>query len=374
MRLLKLKPEIYYFDHMKDFQEEFKIGTRDLVVTNEYLYGDLLEPWVKETNCIFIEAYGTGEPTDEMIDEIQKEASRFSYDRVIALGGGTVIDISKVLILKAVSKCELLFEGKEKPVKEKTLIAVPTTCGTGSEVTNVTIAEMKSRHTKKGLASEENYADYAVLIPETLTHLPYSVFVTSSIDALIHAIESYLSPKASPMTVIFSEKAIRMILTGYEQMRKNGKEARKQYYREFMLASDYAGIAFGNAGCAAVHALSYSIGGAFHVSHGEANYQFFLDVMKLYDEKRPDGKLSSLKAIIRCILGFQEGNEWEQLKRFLTTLIPLRPLSEYGMRPEHIEIFTKSTIENQQRLLANNYVGISEQEIRQIFSRRLNEA
>lgn len=260
MKYLKIKPEIFYFDKMKDFQNEFKIGSEDLVITNEYLYDDLLEPWIDKTNCIFIEKYGTGEPTDIMIDEINQQISGNSYKRLIALGGGTVMDICKVLSLKVPKKSELLFEGTIKPEKKTVWIAIPTTCGTGSEVTNVTIAELKKKHTKKGIASDANYADCAVLIPETLYDLPYKIFITSSVDALIHGIESYLSPKASPYTEMFSVKAIQMILEGYQEMHLKGKEIRKQYSREFMLASNYAGIAFGNAGCGAVHALSYSIG------------------------------------------------------------------------------------------------------------------
>ena len=107
---------------------------------------------------------------------------------------------------------------------------IPTTCGTGSEVTNVAVAELKSLHVKMGLAVDETYADKAVLIPESLQGLPDYVFATSPIDALIHATESYLSPFASPQTELFSLKAIEMIMHGYMQMIANGgntAEARK---------------------------------------------------------------------------------------------------------------------------------------------------
>ena len=132
------------------------------------------------------------------------------------------------------------------------------------------------------------YADTAVLIPESLQGLPDYVFATSSIDALIHAIESYLSPKASPFTEMYSLAAIQMIMNGFKEILAKGgntPENRKPLLKDFCLAANYAGIAFGNAGCAAVHALSYSIGGAFHVPHGEANYQFFTEVFKMYMRK-----------------------------------------------------------------------------------------
>lgn len=285
MEALRVVPKIFYFDTFKEFNEEFKIGKNDLVITNEFIYEPYMKPLGIDTNLIFQEKFGTGEPSDEMIDFMTKEMKKYNFDRIIAFGGGTIVDICKILALDVSEKSIDLFEGEVSPKKVKELVVVPTTCGTGSEVTNVAIAELKSKHTKKGLAVEETYADYAVLIPEIVKGLPYKFFVTSSVDALIHAIESYLSPKASPFTEMYSLQAIKMIMDGYKKIVDKGEEERFNHLRDFVLASNYAGIAFGNAGCAAVHALSYSIGGAFHVAHGEANYQFFTEVFKMYSRK-----------------------------------------------------------------------------------------
>lgn len=101
--------------------------------------------------------------------------------------------------------------------------------------------------------------DGAVLIPELLKKLPFRFFATSSIDALIHAIESYMSPKATPFSELFSEKAIEMLLNGYKSIVKNGEQEKEDRIGDFLLASAYAGIAFGNAGCAAVHAMSMPV-------------------------------------------------------------------------------------------------------------------
>lgn len=370
MQLLRLVPNVYYFDTMKQFQEEFQIGPGDLVVTNRYLYEPLLKPLSVQANFIFQEQFGNGEPSDEMIDQIKKAASDCHYERIFALGGGTILDICKVLALDMTDGCTPLFEGEREPVKKKSLIAVPTTCGTGSEVTNVAIAEIKSRHTKKGLASDACYADCAILVPEALEGLPYKVFLTSSIDALIHAVESFLSPKATPATKMFSREAIKMILSGYHHMAEDGKEARKKELNSYMLASNYAGIAFGNAGCAAVHALSYSIGGAFHVPHGEANYQFFMDVMELYEAKKPEGRIQDLKQAIADIFGWDRDSVFLRLRELLSNFMETRPLKDYGMVCSQIEEFTESTVENQQRLLKNNYVELTKEEIREIFKRR----
>lgn len=369
MQALRVVPKIFYFDTFKEFNEEFKIGKNDLLVTNEWMYTPYVAPLGIDTNVIYQEKYGAGEPSDEMIDAMAKEAKKYEFDRIVAFGGGTIVDICKILALDVPEKSIDLFTGAVVPVKIKKLLVVPTTCGTGSEVTNVAIAELKSLHIKKGIAVDETYADIAVLVPETIKGLPYKFFVTSSVDALIHAIESYLSPKASPFTEMYSLQAIEMIMAGYKEIVAKGPDERFNNLKNFVLASCYAGIAFGNAGVAAVHAISYSIGGAFHVAHGEANYQFFTEVFKMYMRKNPNGKIKQANKIFADILGCTDGPEvYDELEKFLNKLIVKKPLREYGMVESQIDEFTKSTVANQQRLLTNNYVPFSDEEIREIFA------
>lgn len=369
MLALRIVPKIFYFNTFKEFNDEFKLCKTDLVLTNESRYNQFIKPLGVDTNVIFREKFGTGEPSDEMIDAIAKEMKKYSFERMIAFGGGTIVDICKVLALDVPEKSVDLFTGKAVPKKIKELVIIPTTAGTGSEVTNVAIAELKSLKIKKGIAVEETYADYAVLIPETVKGLPYKFFITSSLDALIHAVESFLSPKASPFTEMYSLNAIQMIMKGYKEIVAKGEDERLNHLKDFVLASNYAGIAFGNAGCAAVHALSYSIGGAFHVPHGEANYQFFTEVLKMYMKKNPNGKIIEATKIFADALDMDvNGDVYGELENFLNKLIAKKPLREYGMVESQIDEFTKSTVENQQRLLANNYVFLTDEDIREIFA------
>lgn len=371
MLALKLVPNIYYFDTFKDFNEEFKLGKGDILVTNQWMYDPYVAPLGLDIPVIFQEKYGQGEPSDVMIDAMAKDMAGYEFDRIVAFGGGTIVDICKVLCLKVPEKSVDLFMGEVAAVKEKKLIVIPTTCGTGSEVTNVAVASLTELGIKKGLATEETFADAAVLIPESLQGLPDYVFATSSIDALIHASESYLSPKASPLTEIFSIEAIKMIMNGYMAIIAKGgnnKENRKEMLKDFVLAANYAGIAFGNAGCGAVHALSYSIGGAFHVPHGEANYQFFTEVFKMYMRKQPVGKIEKLNKVYAEILGCAEADVYEELAKVLDKIMTKKPLKEYGMVEAQIDEFTESTVAQQQRLLGNNYVPLSNEEIREIFA------
>lgn len=366
MKELMIKPEIYHFDKVKEFAEEFQIGEGDLMVTNQYIYEPFFGALNLKCDVIFQEKYGQGEPSDDMVEAMYKDIKGL-HKRVIAVGGGTVIDISKLFALKDVSPVLDLYDGKIPPVKDKELVLVPTTCGTGSEVTNIAILALNSRGTKKGLAVDEMYGDSAVLVPELLESLPFGVFATSSIDALVHAVESSLSPKGNQTTRMFGYKAIDMILNGYKEIATHGPEARKPLLPQFLMASNYAGIAFGNAGCAAVHAMSYPLGATYHVPHGESNYAMFTGVMKNYMEIRTDGEIATLNRFLADILGCSTENVYEELEKLLNHLIQKKPLHEYGMREEEIEEFTDSVIENQQRLLANNFVPLDRERMIKIY-------
>ena len=370
MQALRVVPAIHYFDTFKEFNEEFKLGKGDILVTNQWMYDPYVKPLGIDIPVVFQEKYGAGEPTDEMMDAMKVEMDQYEYDRIIAFGGGTIVDICKVLACEIPDKAADLFTGKVAPKRVKKLVLVPTTCGTGSEVTNVAVASIPSLNLKKGIADEQTYADHAVLIPESLAGLPDKVFATSSVDALIHAVESFLSPKASPFTEMYSLKAIEMIMEGYKTIIERGgntKENRADLLKDFAIASNYAGIAFGNAGCGAVHALSYAHGGAFHIPHGEANFICFTEVFKMYMRKQPTGKIEVLNKMLADVMGCDTANVYEELDAFLGKILDKKPLKEYGMTEDQVAPFAKSTVDNQQRLLGNNYVPLTEEEIAEIF-------
>ena len=365
MTQFQVRPTVLQCASCQEFAEAFQLGPRDLILTNEFLYRPY---YFAQLPCpvLFQERYGLGEPTDEMVEAIYRDMPR-DIDRIVAVGGGAVLDIAKILALRHVSPILDLYDGKLPLEKGKQLVLVPTTCGTGSEVTDISILALVSRRTKKGLAGPFLFADQAVLIGELLRGLPFSVFATSSIDALIHAIESNLSPKANETTKLFGYRAIEMIVRGYLAIRDGGPEARLPLLDRFLLASNYAGIAFGNAGCGAVHALSYPLGAVYHVPHGESNYAMFTGVMKKYLSLRADGAIAELNAFLAQLLGCRPEGVYEALEELLGCLLPKKALHEYGMKEQEIEEFTDSVLENQQRLLANDFVPLSREDIRDIY-------
>ena len=371
MEQIIFRPKLYKFDTLKAFTDEFKVGGSDLILTNKYIY----DPYSDNNKCgaqvIYQEEFGGGEPTDTMVDAIISEASKKHFERVIAIGGGTVIDIAKVLSVSDGGSVDSLYDHKDSITKLHQLIIIPTTCGTGSEVTNISIINRTRLGVKMGLTSENMFADYAVLVPELLAKLPLKVFGASSIDALVHAVESSLSPKATVYTKLMGYKAIEMIITGYQKLVSEGMDKLPQYMGDFLTASNMAGFAFGTAGCAAVHALSYPLGGTYHVPHGESNYALFGKILEMYDEYEPAGELGKFKEIVARCLGCTKEDALRTLNVTLEKVLHLKPLHEYGFKEEDVKAFALSVDANQQRLITNSYrpwsIELSERVYKECF-------
>ncbi|MGI5850203.1 MAG: 4-hydroxybutyrate dehydrogenase [Christensenellales bacterium] len=375
MRELIVKPQIHHFETVSQFAQEFELTAEDLIFTEIFIDKTFIAPLNLPCPVICRDSYGVGEPTDALMDKIIGDAQGMGVKRIIAVGGGTVIDIAKVMVLKNALPTAKLFQ-KQIPIeKEKQLVIIPTTCGTGSEMTNLSIAHIEEKGTKLGIGDDDMYADHAVLIPELVAGLPYKFFVFSAIDAMVHATESFLSPKANAFTEMYSLKAAEMILSGFGEMIKNGPDARKPLTGQFLTASCMAGIAFGNAGVGAVHALAYPLGGNYHVPHGETNYQFFTEVFNVYLAEKKDSKIDMLADAIAAQLekigiASTKTDVFQKLEGMLGQLLPLVSLREYGMKEEEIDIFAQSVMDNQQRLLVNSYIPFTLEHAKKIYRNR----
>lgn len=367
MKLVIIRPELHKFATCAEFAADFCLGEGDLVLTNKYIFEPFFGGLDLKVSTIFQEEYGSGEPTDVMVDSIIADANKGGFRRIIAVGGGTVIDIAKVLAVTNGEYVDALYDNVANLKKQHELVIVPTTCGTGSEVTNISIINRTRIGTKMGLASDRMYADYAVLVPELLKSLPFSVFATSSIDALVHAVESSLSPKATPYTKLFAYRAIEMIIRGYQKIIAEGRSALLGLMEDFLIASNYAGIAFGTAGCAAVHALSYPLGGTYHVPHGESNYAMFTGVLKNYMEIKQDGEIAVMNTYLAGLLGCSTDEVYDELEKLLNNLLPKKALHEYGVTEQDIDVFTKAVMETQGRLMNNNFVPLDAARVRKIY-------
>ena len=362
-----IRPRIAVYESLKTFIDQKGLKSTDLIITNEYVLVPQLKGITLPCDVLYQEKYGQGEPSDEMIDAMFGEMKGKEYQRIIAVGGGTVIDISKLFVFGSGLSVEKIFDMGARLEKKRELIIIPTTCGTGSEVTNISIVEFKKKQTKIGLAIPQLYADEAALIPPMLTTLPYEVFAASSIDALVHATESYVSPKATVFSRMFGRTAIEKIINGYMKLRAVGKRQLPADMKDFLLASTMAGVAFGNAGCAAVHALSYPIGGNYHVPHGKANYIVYEGVFRMYKELGAD--LSPVEEVLAEVMKCPNDEVWERLFELLEFVLTRQPLSELGVDEGKCTEMAQSVIENQQRLLNNNPIELSQEQMKTIYMR-----
>ena len=213
MKLLSMNTAIYSCTRLEELAAEFSIGRGDVILTNRYIFSGAALDAMSGASVIWKEDYGKGEPTDVMVNAIRAECPR-DAKRIIALGGGTVMDVAKLLVLPLDRPLESFLAPDAEFIRERELILVPTTCGTGSEMTNISIITFTGIHFKGGIVSDTLYADTAVLIPQLLEALPAKAFASSLIDALIHSVESYISPKANSLTRMFSVRAMELIIHG----------------------------------------------------------------------------------------------------------------------------------------------------------------
>lgn len=375
-REIVFAPTVYKFQRFAEMAQEFGLNERDVVLCNESVHVSYMKELGLKCQFVFRNKFGPGEPSEEMIQNMYDAIPYDSYDRVVAVGGGAILDLSKLLGCRRPDTVHNLFFKRFPVVHEKDVIAIPTTCGTGSECTNISVAIVKDekdgrltgRETKLGLVSDDIIPNRVCLIPELLRPLPYKPFACSAIDALIHATESFLSPHRKTMTSeLFSEKAMDMILKGFKLISEQGEEARMDYLDEFITASFYAGIAFLKAGCGPVHGMSFPLGGTYHVPHGESNYMLFGAILKYYDEKNPDGEILKFKKLVARILDCADKDAISTLNALLQRILPLRPLRETGFTEQDIVEFPKSVEINQQRLMNNAYYSFERADMERIY-------
>ena len=211
------------------------------------------------------------EPSAHIVDECAKRVRQGRCQVVIGLGGGSSLDVSKGAAMMATHPGAILdYLGAEtfhKPGLPKILI--PTTAGTGSEVTRSVVVADEGDNTKKVISSSLAIPEVAILDPMLTLSMPPDVTANTGMDALVHAIESYVSVNTTPFTGILAIEAIRLIAYNLPVAYSKGSDVKARYH--MLLAANIAGLAFGSGGLGGVHALSYVIGSEYHMPHGRSN-------------------------------------------------------------------------------------------------------
>ncbi|OUV67245.1 MAG: alcohol dehydrogenase [Gammaproteobacteria bacterium TMED133] len=358
--------------HLKD--EVLRLGmTRPLIVTDTILQSVGVVQLVEDqlANVPFSVYNGVlPEPEVYLVGDCNQQFCDEACDGLIAVGGGSAIDIAKAVsaVFAYTGRVEELFGIGLVPQKGPPVIAVPTTAGTGSEVTNIAILSDKSAQLKKGIVSDFILPDLAIVSPEMTVTMPKPVTAASGVDALVHAVEAYISVNASPITDSLALGAIKMIS---RNLPVAYKEPRNLIARDSMAtASLMAGMAFGNAGVAAVHALAYPLGGRFNIAHGVSNALLLPYVM----EWNKDSCLEKFREIANAIdVDTRSLSDEEAAKEAVDSMETLCRKVEIpqGLRSLNIP---RSVIPDMaadaiqiNRLLKNNPRVLSEQDIIEIY-------
>jgi alcohol dehydrogenase len=311
----------------------------------------------------------TGEPTIEMFKKLRLEAEERNIDAVIGIGGGSVLDMAKLIAALSFSGQDIdsVFGLDQVRDRKLMLACIPTTAGTGSEVSPNAILLDEKDNLKKGVVSKYLVPDMAFVDPVLTYSVPPAVTASTGIDALTHCIEAYANKFAHPITDMYALEGIRLITRSLEKAYISGNDA--QARADVALGSLYGGLCLGPVNTGAVHALSYPLGGEYHVPHGIANAILLPHVMRI---NLPEA--ASRYASIGSVMGINgHESEDELAMRAIDSIDQLcrrigipQNLTEYHVDSENVPGLTSAAL-SVKRLLKNNLRELTEKEVARVY-------
>lgn len=351
-----------------------KMGLQRLFVLTAPPIRPLIEDTLAELKSagVNIEVFQdiVAEPTVNDFKKILEVAQQFKADSVVGVGGGSVLDVTKLIaaFINSDQQVEDCFGTGFIKQKGLWFACLPTTAGTGSEVSPNAILLDERDHLKKGIVSPFLIADVAYVDPKLTWTVPAKVTADTGMDALTHCIEAYTNKFAHPSVDIYALQGIRLIAANLEKAVKNGQD---QEAREALaFGSLYGGLCLGPVNTAAVHALSYPLGGEFHIPHGLSNAILLPSVMKF-------NMPANIKrhAEVAIALGCQPGkNDEETAQRGVDFIYQLadavgipKKLTDLGIPQTAVDGMAKAAMQVQ-RLLKNNPREVTEQDARDIYN------
>jgi len=220
------------------------------------------------------------EPNYHQAQEIVNQFKKEKADFIIAVGGGSVMDVAKLASILATDDYTVkdLLDSPLLAKKQVATLMIPTTAGTGAEATPNSIVAIPEKELKVGIVNPEMIADYVILDGRLIKKLPKPIAAATGVDALCHAIECYTSTKANPFSNTFALEALDLIMNNIIEACTNPEALEAK--NNMLLGSFYAGVAITSSGTTAVHALSYPLGGKYHIPHGVSNAILLTPVMR----------------------------------------------------------------------------------------------
>lgn len=311
------------------------------------------------------------EPPLEVGENVVAFTREGGFELVIGLGGGSALDLAKLAAVLAKHEGDVkdyLNLSGHKKIHKKGLpkVLIPTTSGTGSEVTNIAVLSLEK--TKDVVTHNNLLTDVAIVDPELTLSVPPKVTASTGIDALTHAVEAYVSVNASPATDGLALQAIRLIAGALRRAVENGND--KDARMDMSQGSYMAGLAFFNSGVAGVHALAYPLGGQFHLAHGDSNavlLPYVMGYIRSSCTKRMGDILNALggnssylseeEASYKCV---------EELERIVRDVGIPSTLAGFDIPESALESLTLEGTK-QKRLLARSPLRLEKNDIREIY-------
>ena len=316
------------------------------------------------------------EPAYADVEKVVEQMNQEDGDIIIAIGGGSVMDAAKLCSLLKGSSYTVkdLLADPLLASKQLKTVMIPTTCGTGSEATCNAIVAIPEEQSKKGIVNAEMIPDYVILDAQMIAGLPASIVAATGVDALAHVVECYTSKKATPLSDTYAMAGAKLIFQNIEKAYKNPDDMEAK--NNMLLGAFYGGVAITGSGTTAVHALSYPLGGKYHIPHGVSNAILFAHVMAFNKDACADRLAALCDAVYpEHACGRAEEKADFMIERIASivenTEIPV-DLNTFGVKMDDLD-FLVNAGSQQQRLLVNNRKELSLEDIRSIYLKVLKE-
>lgn len=354
----------------KEFTIKYEIKKTDLIFTQRFLYENYIKSLELPCRFVFYEDYEKGEPTEKMINILYTELKKMDIDRIIGIGGGSIMDSAKMISYINVENIEDVFDGLVEPKREKKLVLIPTTCGTGSEMDAIHTCHLSKYNSVIGRTVPEGKADLAVFISQFLEKLPYNILLYTSADAIGHCVECFLAPNSNPFIDAFALEGLRINIRNYMVMLQEGADAKNTRLTDFQVASAYGGIALSDHPAGYAHACCMYINGQLNMPHGRMVALLLFPVLRMYAKKAPDNpKLVAFAKLIRDEMGI-EGSTTEAIAAFdklMNNLLPKERLRDMGMPKGREREYAQGVVNTQERLCVQGLVPLTVDDITEIF-------
>ena len=311
-------------------------------------------------------------PTNEVVEEAASIALQNKIDVFVAVGGGSSIDLTKAVNILMTNPGPIGQYGGIGLVKKGVLplIAVPTTAGTSSEVTNVVALTDIKAVCKYVIIDNKLVPDKVIADPEFTKTMPAGVTAATGMDAITHAVESYISNMATPLTQYHSIKGLQIF---HENLPKSVADGSNMDAREnMMLGCIIAGFGFSNANLGLVHGIAHTLSAHFHLAHGMANATVLPYVMEYNADTCPEKMIELAKAIQLPVSGNPEEDKYSLSKELLrlTKELKIKTLSEQGIKEEDFDMIANDVLK-EPVLNFNPKQGVTKDDVLAILKKAL---